>query len=198
MNNKQNVGSLNEKVYAIKKACKKLCKSETIAAESQYIIGNNLREIKEGGLFKDGNFNKFEEFCQKRFGFTKQYAYMLINASIVQKQLEEKGVLKIKCPEKILRMLTAKKYQEEQIQKEIWIKATQNNPKRIPRRKEIINAQKEVLPPVVNNNNNKSYVKVINVIKPLLDEESISNDIKELLEMLNEHLSNALKEINHK
>ena len=198
MNNKQNVGSLNEKVYAIKKACKKLCKSETIAAESQYIIGNNLREIKEGGLFKDGNFNKFEEFCQKRFGFTKQYAYMLINASIVQKQLEEKGVLKIKCPEKILRMLTAKKYQEEQVQKEIWIKATKNNPKRIPNRKDIINAKKEVLPPVVNNNNNKSYVKVINVIKPLLDEESISNDIKELLEMLNEHLSNALKEINHK
>ena len=198
MNNKQNVGSLNEKVYAIQKACKNLRKSETIGAESQYIIGNNLREIKEGGLFKDGNFNKFEEFCQKRFGFTKQYAYMLINASIVQKQLEEKGVLKIKCPEKILRMLTAKKYQEEQIQKEIWIKATKNNPKRIPNRKDIINAKKEVLPPVVNNNNNKSYVKVINVIKPLQDEESISNDIKELLEMLNEHLSNALKEINHK
>lgn len=198
MDNKQNVGSLNEKVSEIKNACKNLRKSETIAAESQYIIGNNLREIKEGGLFKDGNFNKFEEFCQKRFGFTKQYAYMLINASIVQKQLEEKGVLKIKCPEKILRMLTAKKYQEEQVQKEIWIKATKNNPKRIPNRKDIINAKKEVLPPVVNNNNNKSYVKVINVIKPLLDEESISNDIKELLEMLNEHLSNALKEINHK
>ena len=198
MDNKQNVGSLNEKVSEIKNACKNLRKSETIAAESQYIIGNNLREIKEGGLFKDGNFNKFEEFCQKRFGFTKQYAYMLINASIVQKQLEEKGVLKIKCPEKILRMLTAKKYQEEQVQKEIWIKATKNNPKRIPNRKDIINAKKEVLPPVVNNNNNKSYVKVIKVIKPLLDEESISNDIKELLEMLNEHLSNALKEINHK
>ena len=35
MNNKQNVGSLNEKVYAIQKACKNLRKSETIAAESQ-------------------------------------------------------------------------------------------------------------------------------------------------------------------
>ena len=197
MDNKQNVGSLNEKVYAIKKACKKLCKSETIAAESQYIIGNNLREIKEGGLFKDGNFNKFEEFCQKRFGFTKQYAYMLINASIVQKQLEEKGVLQIKCPEKILRMLTAKKYQEEQIQKEIWIKATQNNPKRIPSRKEIINAQKELLPPAQANDKCKSHETVLKTIKQWQNNNENSNEIKELLEALKEQLSKELKEANN-
>lgn len=197
MVNKTNVGSLEEKVSQINKAYKNLCKSEECTIENQYIIGDNLRQIKEGGLFKGNGVRKFEDFCKSKFKFSKQYAYMLINASIVQNKLEEKGVLQIKCPEKILRLLTAKKYKEGEIMKDIWSKATQNNPRHIPTRTEIAVAKREVLPPVPTDGKDKTHETVLKTIKQWLNDKNISHQIKELLDELNKQLSNELKNNNN-
>ena len=186
MGKKQNAGSLNEKVAEIRKACKDLQKSETTTAQNQYIIGDNLRQIKDQGLFREKS-PKFEDFCKAQLGFTKQYAYMLIKASVVQNKLEKAGLLKLKCPEKILRLLTAKKYQDDQILKSIWSKATRKQTEYIPTPKEVMQAKNEVLPSVAKDKH--SCRNMIRAIKLLLADERTSAEVKELLEQLKEQLS---------
>lgn len=186
MRKKQNVGSLKEKVAEIKKACKDLQKSETTAAQNQYIIGDNLRQIKAEKLFLEG-FNKFEDFCNAKFGFSKQYAYMLIKASVVQKKLEDAGLLQLKCPEKILRLLTAKKCQDDEILKRIWATATQKKTDYIPTSEDVMRAKKEVLPPVAKDKN--SSRNMIRAITLLLSDERINNETRKFLEQLKGQLS---------
>ena len=186
MGKKQNAGSLNEKVAEIRKACKDLQKSETTAAQNQYIIGDNLRQIKDQGLFREKS-PKFEDFCKAQLGFTKQYAYMPIKASVVQNKLEKAGLLKLKCPEKILRLLTAKKYQDDPILQSIWSRATHKRTEYIPTPKEVMQAKKEVLPPVAKDKH--SSRNMIRAIKLLLADERTSAEVKELLEQLKEQLS---------
>lgn len=186
MRKKQNAGSLREKVAEIKKACKDLQKSETTAAQNQYIIGDNLRQIKDEKLFLEG-FEKFEDFCEKKFGFSKQYAYMLIKASVVQKKLEDAGLLQLKCPEKILRLLTAKKYQDDEILKSIWSTATQEKTDYIPTSKDVMLAKKKVLPPVEKDKN--SSRNMLRAITLLLADKRINDETRKLLEQLKVQLS---------
>ena len=186
MRKKQNVGSLQEKVAEIRKACKDLQKSETTVAQNQYIIGDNLRQIKDEKLFLEG-FEKFEEFCRDKFGFSKQYAYMLIKASVVQKKLEDAGLLQLKCPEKILRLLTAKKCQDDEILKRIWATATQKKTDYIPTSEDVMRAKKEVLPPVAKDKN--SSRNMIRAITLLLSDERINNETRKFLEQLKGQLS---------
>ena len=49
-------------------------------------VGKALQEIKKGKLYRK-NYNTFEEYCEKRWGFERQTAYDYIKASDVEQNV---------------------------------------------------------------------------------------------------------------
>jgi hypothetical protein len=90
------------------------CEDEIEKAESRsaWVIGQNLRKIRDSRLYFASNDESFERYCARRWGFSKQHSYRLINFFEVCQILRlEKGQkvtrgLRFRATERVLRPLT--------------------------------------------------------------------------------------------
>lgn len=60
-------------------------------------VGFALEKVRDGKLYRE-EFSTFEAYCQKKWGFTRQYAGRLIDAAEVSKGLPEKCKLSLQNP----------------------------------------------------------------------------------------------------
>lgn len=65
--------------------------------------GLALLSIKEGDLWVDGDYLSFEEYCEKRWAFTKQRAYQLLSAATFCLELKESTTVDSPPTERICR-----------------------------------------------------------------------------------------------
>lgn len=77
------------RVSSEKVSCRSLALLEKVIQEGQlaYVeVGKALQEIQKGKLYRK-NYNTFEEYCEKRWGFERQTAYDYIKASDVEQNV---------------------------------------------------------------------------------------------------------------
>ncbi len=127
------------KVNEIKQALSEINKNESSTTQHLHKVADLLSELKQDGEFKmlkdsEGNpYKSFETFCKETFGFSRIYAYRLMDAHGIQDLLEKQGLTTIKQPEHVLTMLKQAKLDDERL-KEVWHKATGKDTDTIPSR----------------------------------------------------------------
>lgn len=60
--------------------------------EDRFKVGEYLKEIKDGKLYKS-DYATFEEFCESEFGIKQAYAYRLIEASDVKTSVSDSTIV---------------------------------------------------------------------------------------------------------
>ena len=90
-----------------------------------FLAGTALAKIKEGKKYKDAGYKTFEDYCDKRWGFSRVHAHRLMTAVEITQNLLPTGNI-IPTAESQIRPLTAIKEPEKQ--REVWKEAVKKAP----------------------------------------------------------------------
>ena len=129
----------NEMVKAIRDAQKQIERDSESTAVQNDIIGANLIRLYQNKCYKEmpdvqGNsYKSFETFCKETFGFSRIYAYRLMDAHKTLERLKTLELTTINQPERVLTMLKQAKLDDDRL-KEVWDKATRKKTDAIPSR----------------------------------------------------------------
>lgn len=85
-------------------------------------VGHRLQEIRDARLYRE-QYSTFEAYCKERWGWTRQYASLLIKASDTAARLSTMVDMPAPNSERQVRPLTKLKTTEEQY--EAWCKANE-------------------------------------------------------------------------
>ena len=88
-----------------------------------YEVGKSLKEIRDGGLYKEV-FGTFEDYCQQKWGMERRHAYRLIESSDVKDNLCPVGHI-LPANERQVRPLTSLEPEQQQ---EAWQRVLVNVP----------------------------------------------------------------------
>lgn len=89
-----------------------------------YEVGQALAQIRDRKLYR-ANYDTFEAYCGDRWGFSRQRAAQLIDASAVVENLSTNGLQKLPGSERQCRPLTPL---EPEQQREAWVNALSQSP----------------------------------------------------------------------
>lgn len=131
----------------IKTQYHEISKLENNINANTYEIGKTLTDICEKKLFKllnDANQKAytFNAYCEHELPFSSKYAYMLIKATKLQDVLEKEQLTEVKQGHHQLRKLS--KYIDDiELLKKIWLKASDNDLKRVINMADLVTAIEE-------------------------------------------------------
>ena len=120
--------------------------NEKSSADKSYVIGRNLTELHKENRYRqlmdeEGNCSKnWQDFCEKRCGFSRAYADKLMKSAAIQDRLAASEVTTIKQSVANLYMLHIAEKKHSIDIKTIWQEATEDNPDAFPARSAVSKA----------------------------------------------------------
>ena len=147
-NNKGNaeIDKFQKKFTEIRQNFEGLSANEKSSADKSYVIGRNLTELHKENRYRqlmdeEGNCSKnWQDFCEKRCGFSRAYADKLMKSAAIQDRLAASEVTTIKQSVANLYMLHIAEKKHSIDIKTTWKEATEDNPDAFPARSAVLKA----------------------------------------------------------